>query len=496
MKMGRPKAELLLTDDERSQLQAFARSRSVPAALRQRARIVLGSTAGEPNNAIAERLKLTNATVGKWRSRFIERRIAGLYDDARPGKPRMLTDDRLGQLIQAVVHTQPADGSPHWSVRAVAAATGISKSRVARYFQHHGLRPRGNKASKLAGAAFFGDELRAQAGLLPRPQSAPSAGRPDFEHGALGQNAVAPTPAEPTDAHFALQPSLGTTLYSQLASVLRGRIARGEWAVGHEIPTLDELSAAYGVARVSARQAVQMLVNEGLLAARRGRRTTVIRSGLYERTRSTGVAAPLEQLPGFNARIVERVRAVSLPAFAEGLGQPDTSYVRIRKIDREGEAPYAYSNIYVARSIFDRFPAQAEERVKISRLVRTLSRSPLISARERITVSSASPEEAAALQCPLSAPIAIAQRVYVDARGYVIYAGWSTYRSDRFLVDRELLELVHGDITTTRGRHEPVLEPRTQEPRAAADRTKRPGATSDTEPQPAARRRKPRASSP
>lgn len=76
MRTGRPKSELVLTDDERSQLQSFARSRSLPAALCSRARIVLSSAEGEPNNSIAERLRLTKATVGKWHKRFIERRIA------------------------------------------------------------------------------------------------------------------------------------------------------------------------------------------------------------------------------------------------------------------------------------------------------------------------------------------------------------------------------------------------------------------------------------
>jgi hypothetical protein len=84
MRTGRPKAELLLSDGERSQLQSFARSRSLPAALSNRARIVLSIADGELNSAIAERMKLTEATVGKWSLQFIERRIAGLYDDMRP----------------------------------------------------------------------------------------------------------------------------------------------------------------------------------------------------------------------------------------------------------------------------------------------------------------------------------------------------------------------------------------------------------------------------
>lgn len=69
MRTGRPKVELLLSDEKRSQLQSFARSRSLPAALSTRAGIVLSRADGTPNNAIAERLKLTKATVGKWRNR-------------------------------------------------------------------------------------------------------------------------------------------------------------------------------------------------------------------------------------------------------------------------------------------------------------------------------------------------------------------------------------------------------------------------------------------
>lgn len=104
MTRGRPKAELVVTDDEREQLASFARSRSLPASLSMRARIILSSADGEPNSSIAERLKLTNATVGKWRARFLERRIAGLYDDLRPGPARSIDDERVAHLIDRRCH--------------------------------------------------------------------------------------------------------------------------------------------------------------------------------------------------------------------------------------------------------------------------------------------------------------------------------------------------------------------------------------------------------
>lgn len=169
MTRGRPKAELVLSDDERAQLESFARSRSLPSALSLRARIVLSSADGEANNSIAERLKLHKATVGKWRANFIEHRIAGLYDDVRPGPPRSIDDERVAHLINTTLHTKPADGATHWSVRSVAAETGISKSSVQRYFQLFGLQPHRTEGFKLSTDPFFVEKLRDVVGLYLNP---------------------------------------------------------------------------------------------------------------------------------------------------------------------------------------------------------------------------------------------------------------------------------------------------------------------------------------
>jgi putative transposase len=169
MRTGRPKAQLVLSEQERAQLQTFARSRSLPAALAQRARIVLSSAEGEPNKSIAERLKLTKTTVGKWRAKFIKHRIAGLYDEVRPGAPRTIDDERVAQLIKTTLHTKPADGSTHWSVRTVAAETGISKSSVQRYFQLFGLQPHRCETFKLSTDPFFIEKLRDVVGLYLSP---------------------------------------------------------------------------------------------------------------------------------------------------------------------------------------------------------------------------------------------------------------------------------------------------------------------------------------
>ncbi len=169
MPMGRPKADLVLNAAERAQLQSMVRSRSIPAALQARAQIVLASAGGEPNSRIAARLGYTNATVGKWRRRFIERRISGLYDELRPGKPRSIDDERVAELIQTTLHSKPTDGATHWSVRSLAAETGISGTSVHRYIKLFGLQPHRSESFKLSTDPFFLEKLRDVVGLYLNP---------------------------------------------------------------------------------------------------------------------------------------------------------------------------------------------------------------------------------------------------------------------------------------------------------------------------------------
>lgn len=169
MPMGRPKAELVLQAAEQAQLQSMVRSRSIPAALRARAQIVLASAAGEANSSIATRLGYTNATVGKWRRRFIERRITGLYDELRPGKPRSIDDEQVAELIQTTLHSKPLKGATHWSVRSLAAETGISRTSVHRYIKLFKLQPHRSETFKLSTDPFFVEKLRDVVGLYLNP---------------------------------------------------------------------------------------------------------------------------------------------------------------------------------------------------------------------------------------------------------------------------------------------------------------------------------------
>jgi putative transposase len=133
-----------------------------------RARIVLLSATGKPNQEIARHLGVTNATVGKWRQRFLEQDVTGLHDELRPGRPRSVSDERMARLVQKTLNTKPQDGT-HWSVRQIAAETRLSKSTVHRIWQAFGLEPHRQRHFKLSNDPFFVEKVRDIVGLYLNP---------------------------------------------------------------------------------------------------------------------------------------------------------------------------------------------------------------------------------------------------------------------------------------------------------------------------------------
>ncbi len=168
MAIGRPKAELVLSAEEHAQVSALAASRSLPHALVARAKLVLWAAQGESNSAIAERLGWSMPTVGKWRRRFVEQRVSGLHDELRSGRPRTYRDEQVAGLINRVLRSKPKNAT-HWSVRAMAEETAISKSTVARYFTLFGLQPHRSKSFKLSTDPFFVEKVRDVVGLYLNP---------------------------------------------------------------------------------------------------------------------------------------------------------------------------------------------------------------------------------------------------------------------------------------------------------------------------------------
>jgi transposase len=165
---GRPKPTLTLTPDEHTQLRSLAGSRTLPHALVARARLVLWSADGQSNSQIARRVRWAKATVGKWRQRFVQRRLAGLYDELRPGRPRSIDDEQIAALLKRTLSRRPAE-STHWSIRQAAQASRISRSTVHRVFQTFGVQPHRTRSFKLSTDPFFIEKVRDIVGLYLHP---------------------------------------------------------------------------------------------------------------------------------------------------------------------------------------------------------------------------------------------------------------------------------------------------------------------------------------
>src|SRR5215207_4849586 len=157
-----------LSDDERVRLESWARRRSSAQALALRSRIVLLAAAGLKNTEIAQRLGIDHATVRKWRSRFAQRRLDGVLDEPRPGRPRTITDEQVEEVIVRTLETTPKDAT-HWSTRSMAREVGLTQSAVLRIWKAFGLQPHRQDAWKLSKDPLFIEKVRDVVGLYLDP---------------------------------------------------------------------------------------------------------------------------------------------------------------------------------------------------------------------------------------------------------------------------------------------------------------------------------------
>ena len=130
-----------LTDNERAALGAWARRRTTARVLALRSRIVLRCAAGGTIGEVAAELGVSRDTVSKWRSRFVRDRLEGLSDEPRPGRPRVISDEQVDQVIIATLEQAPPGGDTHWSTRSMARSAGLSQSAVSRIWRAFGLKP-------------------------------------------------------------------------------------------------------------------------------------------------------------------------------------------------------------------------------------------------------------------------------------------------------------------------------------------------------------------
>jgi GntR family transcriptional regulator len=265
----------------------------------------------------------------------------------------------------------------------------------------------------------------------------------------------------PTGERQELRTERGVTQYQRLASLLRHRIAKGEYPLGAQLPPITQLAADLGVAVVSVRQAYELLSKEGLIHSQRGVGTHVsalpAAVGDLERAINDPFGAP--QALAFEILEVRRHAAVPLDLLGSD-DRPSDDNVCVRKMHTYSGEPFCYAEIYVATPVFDALPRDTAKKRKLLAAVLDELGPRCRRVRQRMTVMPADFPLCDMLKIPFSSPVAKMSRRLVDAKGNVLYAGVTWYRGDRYVSE---IDIPVSALKTAPGLTEP-------QPRAIVER--------------------------
>jgi GntR family transcriptional regulator len=230
-------------------------------------------------------------------------------------------------------------------------------------------------------------------------------------------------------------------LYVQVATVMRQRIDTGFWVEGAKISTLEELEAEFSVARVTIRQAIELLRDEGLLDAQQGRGTFV--TGRPKHNRWLNLATDFETLIAFvKGNVLKRVHVeenCSPPTLSEGEGQPVDGYTFLRSVQYNKGVPFSVVNLHLARSIFERDSKRFMHQAALPKIVE-MDDIRIAHAHQTLTIGVADPETADLLKIGLGEPTVDCRLILVDESGVAIYVAGIHYRKDCFMMRIDLLE--------------------------------------------------------
>ncbi|WP_372572197.1 IS630 family transposase [Ruegeria jejuensis] len=166
--MGRVADEVVLSDEERTFLEAQVLQQKAARSLSDRCRMMLLCAEGLQSKGVGAQLGMHEHTVGKWRRRFVKDRIEGLTDEYRPGRPRAVSDAQVARVIERTLNTTPKDAT-HWSIRSMVAETGLSHTTIRRIWTAFGLRLHRSETFKLSTDPLFVDKVQDIVGLYMLP---------------------------------------------------------------------------------------------------------------------------------------------------------------------------------------------------------------------------------------------------------------------------------------------------------------------------------------
>jgi len=225
------------------------------------------------------------------------------------------------------------------------------------------------------------------------------------------------------------------SLYLKVANILRSRIIKGVWRKGDRIPNITALCKEFQVGRITVRQAIQLLSDEGLVNSQRGRGTFVTSDDTSNPLRekiAAGLVGSEQEI-----RVLEIGNPTPLPANLLGKYRAFNSYVRVRKLRCHQGVPYCLMDIYVNRDLFELFPEDDLNTQTIAKLVSKHSSDPIAHAHQNLTVGLTDYEASKLLECDMAAPIAEVDRFFVNSAGKLLSRGHYLYRGDLFSMETD-----------------------------------------------------------
>lgn len=232
-------------------------------------------------------------------------------------------------------------------------------------------------------------------------------------------------------------------LYVQVASVMRQRVETGRWREGDKISTIEELESEFGVARVTIRQAIELLRSDGLLDAQQGRGTFV--SGRPRDRHWLNLANDLESMvASVKNNVLKRVHIdenVDPPELAAHEGKSANGYAFLRSVQYNNNEPFSVVNLYLARNLFVKDRKRFTVAAAITKIME-MDDIAIAHAHQIVTIGVADPETAELLKIGLGEPTADCRLVLVDGNGVAIYVANIHYHRNCFALRSDLVEKV------------------------------------------------------
>lgn len=227
-------------------------------------------------------------------------------------------------------------------------------------------------------------------------------------------------------------------LYLQVASALRQRIEKGDWRPGDKIATLEELEKEYEVARVTVRQAVDVLQKEGLVQRRQGKGTFVTKR--LKETRWLRLDATWESLVSpikdNVPRLIETPDPPAYPRLELDEATLAPRYHFLRSVQSRDAEPFSVASVHLAEHIYARAPERFQTHTALPVLI-SLEDVTIREAHQTMVIGAADAETAALLRTALNAPTMEARCIVLDGDGVAIYVAEIIYRGDcvKFSID-------------------------------------------------------------